>query len=189
MNILAIVGAYGQVKDDLKSKLNQTLVEIFDFDLEILKLMNPDGEGHRQILNFFGEEFLAKSGYLNVNKLWKFVYQDHHKLRILCFLLEPLLFNQLQKLEDLISKKAIVVFLPGLVGLNAYDNFDDIFYLNLPSEMTLAALQKGKLPVSAEQYWDRHSRLFLRPKGELELVNNVADLEEKIERWQEFLYI
>jgi dephospho-CoA kinase len=188
MQILAIVKAYGEAKQQVLKVLDLEKTEFFDFDLETDKLLVSGGEGYRQIVNYFGEEFLTKGSEINQRKLWKFVYQDHHKLRIFNFLLEPLLLNELQKIKDISTKEALVVFMPGLVDLSAYGNFKNILWLDWPKDQQLQQVSGLKLPVLEDKFWDVNSRLFVRPDLPMKISKSSQTLQEDIESWRDFLY-
>jgi len=187
MQILAIVGKSGTDKEKLLHSLDLSQIEIFDFARETEQLLKTGDEGHRQILNYFGEEFLYKDGRVNLNKLWKFVYLDFHKLKILNFLLESILFNQLQKRLDGSAKKACIVLLPGLAGIEHYTKFNNAIWLDFPDDQLLPNLRGRKLPVPAEKYLDTQNRLFLKPPTPLLICQNKEELIDQVEKWLKFV--
>lgn len=187
MKILAIVGKSGSNKEKLLQSIDWEKVELFDFGNETEQLLKSGDEGHRQIMNYFGEEYLYKDGRVNLNKLWKFIYQDFHKLKIFNFLMEPLLFNQIQKKLDGTSKQFCLVLLPGLVEINNYQRFDEIFWLDLDKEAVLLNLRGKSLPVSAEKYLDTQSRLFLKPARPMILCKTKDELVDQVEKWLNFV--
>lgn len=188
MEILAVVKIFGGAKKVVLNILDGQQVDCFDFDTETDKLLQPGQEGYRQIVNFFGEQFLRKNGQINFRKLWKFVYQDHHKLRIFNYLMEPLLFNELQKIKDFSKKSALIIFLPGLVDLQAYKNFNNILWLDWPRDQQFKEMADLDLPVDIEKLWEAQSRLFLRPDITMKISKSRQSLPEDIESWQKFLY-
>ncbi len=188
MEIVAIVGKSGSDKRGMLKDLDLNKVEIFDWGDETQLLLKYGAEGSRQIFNYFGEEFAFADGQLKFAKLWKFIYQDYHKLRIFDFLMEPLLFNQLQKNLDSSTKKACLVFLPGLVSFNLYNKFNKIFWLELPDDQLLPNLMEKKLPVPSEKYLDTQKRLFLKPPDwPVFICKNKEELIDQVEKWLKYV--
>jgi len=166
----------GRFGDDLKIvRLEDLVDELFQFG----------EEGHRQIVNYFGEEFLKKNGELNVKKLWKFVYSDQHKLRILDFLLEPLMLNRMQEKVDGFDGVLIVE------GLNfKIEGWQKVLtkkiWVGNSEENILNNLRKRRdLPVSAEKYFDVQTRLYLAKKPEGYCLFNNSQAGQLEKRWLE----
>lgn len=66
---------------------------------EVVDLIyQPEGEGYKKIYNFFGDDFLLKSGKLNRRKLAKFVFGDVNKLKILNGLIHPIVTRKIEEL-------------------------------------------------------------------------------------------
>lgn len=188
MNMIAVIQALGRSKQVVWEMLDQTKVARFDFEDELQKLLAFGQEGYRQVWNYFGEEFFDKKGHLKKAKFWRFVYQDYHKLKILCFLMEPLLLNQLQKFKDSVTVPTIIVFAPGLVDNKSYDGLGNICWLNWPEVEQIADLDGLKPPVPAEQFVRINRQLFPAPAGLVTQSSHAAGLQEDIEQWRKILY-
>ena len=187
MYTLAIVGKSGSNLQKILEDLNIGKIELFDFVEEQKKLMEPGEEGYRQVINYFGEEFLYKDGWLNLTKFWRFIHQDFHKLKIFDFLMEPLLFNQLQKREKSSNRKGGIILMPGLVELSLYEKFSQIFWLDLPKENLIANLSLEIAPMAAEKLWEAESRLFLKPEQPMIICKSQEELVEQVEKWLRFV--
>lgn len=187
MHTVAVVGKSGSDLAGILESCDLGKIEIFDFAREREKLMEPNQEGYRQVINYFGEEFLYKDGWLNLNKLWKFIYGDFHKLRIFEFLMEPLLVNELHKREKSSGRRGFLVFLPGLVDQNLYEKFGNVFWLDLSQEQLLKNLRVGDWPAAAEKLWDAEARLFLKPKSHIIVCKSQEELREEVEKWLRFV--
>jgi dephospho-CoA kinase len=69
----------------------------------------PGNEGYRQIINFFGKEFVDAKGFLKLNKLFEFLYEDPNKLKIFNFSIYPVITNDVQKFLDEHAEENIVI--------------------------------------------------------------------------------
>jgi len=164
-----------------KSNLIDCFSKKFGGDLKVVKLEDLmselfkfGGEGHRQISNYFGGDFLRKSGELNVNKLWKFVYSDHHKLRILDFLLEPLMLNLVQQLVDSFPGMLIIENINFKIDGWKKILTKVILVVNTDEKKLVNLSSKVSLPVSPEKYMDVQSRLYSNTEStEYYLFNNL----------------
>ncbi len=188
MNMIAVIQALGRSKQVVWEMFDEAKVAKFDFDEELQKLLAFGQEGYRQVWNYFGEEFFDKKGHLKKAKFWRFVYQDYHKLKILYFLMEPLLLNQLQKFKDSVTVPTIIVFAPGLVDNKSYDGLGNICWLNWPEAEQIADLDGLKPPVPAEQFVRINRQLFPLPVGGVIQSTHAAGLQEDIEQWRKILY-
>lgn len=188
MHIVAIVGKSGSNLAEMLAELNIGKVEIFDFAREREKLLEPGEEGYRQVINYFGEEFLYKDGWLNLAKFWKFVYQDYHKLRIFEFLMEPLLFNQLHKREKASGRHGGLIFLPGLVDLALYKTFNSVIWLDLPKDQLILNLNNVEKPlVAAEKMCEIEEKLFPKPEHPMIVCKSKEELIKQVEKWLTFV--
>ena len=81
---------------------------IFDEKQILDELFLLGNEGYRQIKNYFGDDFFLKSGKLNRKKLDKFVNSNKHKLKILYYLLDPIIENELSKKIEVADKDKFI---------------------------------------------------------------------------------
>ncbi len=88
--------------------------------------MAPGQDGHRQVVNYFGEDFLLKGGKINLRKLWKFLGDDENKIRIFHFMMEPVFLTFLQYNLDKNPDKSFLVLLPRMVNKKNIQRFDSI---------------------------------------------------------------
>jgi dephospho-CoA kinase len=124
-----IVGFMGGTEDDLAFYLSgkeKEFTKIVDFNQTINDLIEPGEEGYRQIINYFGEEFLKADLRINTRKLWRFIGVDIHKKRIFHLLMEPIFFNYLQTLSDAKMDMKIMVILPELQNKKYEQRFKTI---------------------------------------------------------------
>ena len=78
-NIIGIGGLIASGKSEV-AKILQELKggNVISSALLLKKLFGPGQEGYRQIVNYFGDDFVKKNGELNMKKLEKFIkkYRD-----------------------------------------------------------------------------------------------------------------
>jgi dephospho-CoA kinase len=124
--IVAAIGLTETKAAAAKKKYQERGFIVLDFDSVLPAMMEPGQEGYRQVLNFFGEEYLLKSGKINLNKLRKFISDNEHKIRIFHFMMEPVFLNLLQELSDRDSEKSFLVIMPRLVSPKNISRFDSV---------------------------------------------------------------
>lgn len=146
----------------------------------LLELFVPGAEGYRQIVNYFGEDFLLKSGKLNQRKLWKFVYSDLNKLKILNFVLQPLLINAVQNKIDASEAGVFVVELEYFIGKNWEKLCSELIWVEREQ---LENLENEKYFVSEKQVLDIQVRLYPKPENYNYYFSNnstVSQLEKQL---------
>lgn len=182
MKIIGVVGKSGSGVGELLKKVGGGDCEFFDFGEETEKLLASGEEGYRQVINFFGEEFLLKNGKLNIKKLRKFVYGNFHKLRIFQFLMEPLLFNHLQKKLDESEKSVCIVTLPGLVEWGGVRQFEKLLWLDCSEELLMSEFSKKKLLIEAEKFVESERKLFVKPDLPMVVCKSIEELLVEVEK-------
>lgn len=184
--VFAVAGLSGSGKSNLIELFQAEFTEINIIDLEEVgnELLQFGGEGYRQIINYFGESYVKKDGQLNLNKLWKFVYGDQHKLKILDFMFEPLLINQVQKSTE--NLKGIIV----IEGINFHASawnkiVSKKIWVENFRENILENLGKKKMPINAKKYLDIQERLYGLKQPEGYYLFNNSDLGQRKKNWLE----
>lgn len=186
--VIGIAGLSGSGK----SILIECFSKKFGIGLKVVRLKElGDGlfkfgnEGHRQIVNYFGEQFLKKNGELNEKKLWKFVYSDQHKLRILDFLLEPLMLNRVQEMIDEFPG----IFLVEVISfkLEGWHRIltREILVENSKENVLKNLRKRTDLPVSAEKYLDVQMHLYTSQRAQSCYLFNNSDPGQLEKHWLE----
>lgn len=186
--IFGIAGLTGSGKNILIEHFSKKI----DADLRIVKLKDLvtelfqfGGGGHRQIVNYFGEEYLKKNGELNVKKIWKFVYSDPNKLRILDFLLEPLMRSSVQEKADGFSGILLVEVINFKMEGWQKILTKKIWVENSKENILINLRKSVDLPVSPESYYDVQRRLYLDSRPEGYYLFNNSDPGQLKKRWEE----
>ncbi len=107
--IVGISGYIGSGKTTVARYFENLGAFFINADAVVESLYQPGKPGYLKISNYFGKEFLTSSGMLNRKKLARFVFADQHKLKILNFLIHPLVTSEVQKLVDQSLAAFIVV--------------------------------------------------------------------------------
>lgn len=144
-------------------------VFLIDLDELLEKLLEPGGEAHRQVLNFFGEEFFDKKERLKKKKLWKFVFENQNKLKILYYLLDPLLMDAVTKEIDLNKDKNVVIFANSFLYEYWNQVLNKVFWLSTVKNEFLSILNEKDLPTSKDNYFYILEKVFIKPKN-IEIV-------------------
>ena len=177
--VIGIAGLSGSGKSVLADLLVKNGAEHFDGKVILEALMVPGEEGHRQIINFFGDEFLLKSGRLNQKKLWKYVYTDWHKLKILDFILQPLLIDRFQKLLDVSKADLVVMEMVGFVDTHWQKLINEWIWIergNYPGKQLLQI--DPIINLSVERILEVQKSLYVKPDIGYKLLTNNSTLSQ-----------
>jgi dephospho-CoA kinase len=181
--VIGIAGWSGSGKSSAGNFLEKLGAKKIDCFVLLQNLFQPGEEGYRQIVNYFGEEFLLKSGKINQRKLWKFVYSDLHKLKILDFLLQPLLIDRCQKLIDSSECQIIVIEQIAFVDQNWNKIIDQKIWLERES-MSFIEGKMTEFYLPLLNVLEIQKRLYTKPSdGYVWLTNNssISQLENQLE--------
>ncbi|MCC7432065.1 dephospho-CoA kinase [Candidatus Peregrinibacteria bacterium] len=182
LKVLGVAGLSSSLKMALKKWFLEGMSEtVFLIDLDELleKLLEPGEEAHRQVLNFFGQEFFDKKEQVKKKKLWKFVFENQNKLKILYYLLDPLLMDAVTKEIDLNKDKKVVVFANSFLYEYWNQVFDKVFWLYTNKNEFLSILNEKDLPTSKENYFYVLEKVFVKPKN-IEIVYLEKDFDKAI---------
>ena len=116
-----------------------------DADEVVNDLYKPQQEGWRKIVNYFGNQYLLKSGAINRKKLGKFVFNDQNKLKILNFLIHPLVTNQIQKILDKTKEKYIAIEATYFEKKGLLKFVDKVIWIDCSKEILLKRTLKKKV--------------------------------------------
>ncbi len=107
--VLGIAGYMGSGKSTVAAYFATKGAKVIDADVVVDTLYEPNHDGYLKIANFFGAEYLTSKKLLNRKKLANFVFKDLKKLKILNYLIHPLVASEVQKLIDKAQEKFMVV--------------------------------------------------------------------------------
>lgn len=137
----------------------------------------PGNEGYRQIINFFGRDFVDAKGFLKMNKLFEFLYDDPNKLKIFNFSLYPVITNEVQKFLDEHAEENIVIEADTFAKNNWGRFVDKLIWLD--SEENLRKVRLAELGIKSE-YFNKISRAFskldYKPDWVDEELKNIIDV-------------
>ncbi|MBN1494219.1 dephospho-CoA kinase [Candidatus Peregrinibacteria bacterium] len=98
--IIAVSGYLGSGKSTVLNILDKKGFDTVDADRIVHFLYERGRDGYRKINDFFGEEYILKSGKVNRKKLGRVVFTNTTKLQILEKLIHPLVYNEINKILD-----------------------------------------------------------------------------------------
>lgn len=150
---------------------------LLDHQEILATLFKPGEEGYRQIINYFGEEFVRKNGQLNLRKLWKFLYTDLHKLRIWDFLMQPLIIDRCQKMIDGAEADLVVVEQLYFIDKNWQKLLTKRVWVERKyGSQTSVLVDRFNLPL--QLILDVQKRLYLRPEKDYIVLSNDSTLSQ-----------
>jgi dephospho-CoA kinase len=168
------VGGFGPEMADLLVEMGFKKLAINDL---IETSLWPGNEGYRQIINFFGKEFVDAKGFLKLNKLFEFLYEDPNKLKIFNFSIYPVITNDVQKFLDEHAEENIVIEADTFAKNNWGKFVDQLIWLD--SVENLRKVRLAELGVKAD-YFNKIARAFsklqYKPDWVDEELKNIIDV-------------
>jgi dephospho-CoA kinase len=107
--IVGISGHLGSGKSTALKIFSKNGFDAIDADRVVHSLYEEGKDGYRKINDFFGEQYILKSGRVNRKKLGKDVFSNTAKLHILEKLIHPLVYNEINKILDKSVSKYVFV--------------------------------------------------------------------------------
>jgi dephospho-CoA kinase len=153
--------------------------------------LRPGHEGYRQIINFFGQDFVDGKGFLKLVKLFEFLYKDANKLKIFNFSIYPVITNDVQKFLDENQGKNIVIEADNFAKNNWGKFVDRLVWLETDSLLRRNRFAELGLEAS---YFDKieksYAKLGYKPDWvdeELKDIKEVGQLEVWLKKFLESL--
>jgi len=193
--ILGIHGYLGSGKSTAGRFFEKKGALYIDADRVVENLYIVGNEGYRQVRNYFGEEFFTVKGELNRKKLAKFVFTDPKKLKILHYLIHPLVTNEVQKLLDASTACLVVLEATYFEEKELLKFVNRMLWIDAERGVVVERLkeQKGYDEKRFAQILEAQRRFLLKHKNNDTIENNdsLADFEKQLENlWenlQEFI--
>lgn len=119
-----------------------------DADAVVSELYHPGRDGHRKVIQYFGEQFLKKDGQIDRVKLGRFVFTDENKLKILNHIIHPLVTSEIQKQLDRAKQTFIVIEASYFESKQLGKLVNKILWVDSPQEILLerALKRSGMTP-------------------------------------------
>lgn len=153
--------------------------------------LRPGNEGYRQIINFFGQDFIDGKGFLKLVKLFEFLYKDANKLKIFNFSIYPVITNDVQKFLDENPGKNVVIEADNFAKNNWGKFVDRLIWLETDSVLRRERFSELGLEAS---YFDKiekgYAKLGYKPDWvdeELKDIKGVGQLELWLKNFLESL--
>jgi dephospho-CoA kinase len=184
--VLGIHGYLGVGKSTAGRFFERKGALYIDADRVVEKLYDVGNEGYRQVRNYFGEEFLNSKGDLNRKKLAKFVFTDPKKLKILHYLIHPLVTNEVQKLIDAATQPVIVLEATYFEEKELLKFVNHMLWIETNREIVLERLKlhKGYDEKRFGQIVEAQRRFLLKQKIDDTIENNdaIEEFEAQLEK-------
>lgn len=92
--IIGIFGSPGSGKSTLLEFFSEKGFHVWKADEAVKSLYKPDGAGAKRIGEYFGKNFLASDGSVLISRLSRTVLSKPMKLKILEYMIHPLVLNE-----------------------------------------------------------------------------------------------
>ncbi len=92
--IIGIFGPPGSGKSTLLSFFEEKGFAVWKADDAVKRLYGPHADGSKRVAEYFGKNFLASDGSVLISRLAKMVLSKRLKLKILEYLIHPLVINE-----------------------------------------------------------------------------------------------
>ena len=175
MLVVGLTGGIGSGKSTIAGEFKRLGAYIIDADKIARKILSPQTNAGKKIVNYFGKQILYKRNatvYINRKKLSRIVFFDRKKLKKLNELMHPLIINQIKKEIRILKRNTklpgqiIMVDAPLLfeTGLNVF--MDKIIVISVSRACQIERIKK---------------RNGLNKKEILQRINKQWPLRKKIE--------
>ncbi|MDY6836545.1 MAG: dephospho-CoA kinase [Thermodesulfobacteriota bacterium] len=143
---LGVTGGIATGKTVVANVLQELGAGLIDLDLIARRVVERGTPGLREIIDYFGNEFLQEDGTLDRKRLSKIVFQDADKRKRLEEATHPFIFEELLKEVNNITEKdeeaIIQVVVPLLIEKNAQSLFDRVIVVYIPKELQIERLTR-----------------------------------------------
>ncbi len=181
--VVGIAGYMGSGKSTVAAYFAEKGAKLIDADEVVNDLYEPNHDGYLKIANYFGAEYVSKNGQLNRKKLASFVFKDLKKLKILNYLIHPLVASETQKIIDKTTENFIVLEAVYFEEKHLGRLVDAIIWVDAPAELLKErALQR---PGMSEDLVRRILKAQVKPEKIDYVVNNNGDLKNLYQQLDE----
>lgn len=189
--ILGLTGGIATGKSTVASYLAEKGLPIVDADVGARKVVEPNSEGLRRIIEEFGEKMLLEDGSLNRKRLGEVVFSQEEKRQLLNSLLHDLIRQWIQVETDLLKNDRypfIVWDVPLLYEIHFEIDCDAIMVVYVPQEVQLQRLIRRD-DISLEQAENRiRSQMPIeekRRKADILIDNSgsIEDTHRQLDQW------
>ena len=144
MKVIGLTGGVGAGKSlvltILRTKYN---AEVMEADKVAHELMEPGEEGYFRIKETFGEAILNSDGTINRTALGKVIFDNESAREQINSMIHPLVWKRIrQKISA--SQAGLIVVEFAIMGEEAEDIYDEMWYVHAPEEVRMNRLLKNR---------------------------------------------
>jgi len=144
MKVIGLTGGVGAGKSlvltILRTKYN---AEVMEADKVAHELMEPGEEGYFRIKETFGEAILNSDGTINRTALGKVIFDNESAREQINSMIHPLVWKRIrQKISA--SQAGLIVVEFAIMGEEAEDNYDEMWYVHASEEVRMRRLLKNR---------------------------------------------
>jgi dephospho-CoA kinase len=183
MIIVGLTGSVGTGKSTVTKFLGQLGAHIIDWDELAWTVVRPHSKAWKEIVEYFGADFLNEDFTINRQKLAEVVFSDKEKLEELNHIVHPEVFKEDKRITNKIKRldpnALIIKDIPLLFELTRPVLVDKIVVVSASEQIQLRRLEEGGM--SREDAQSRiKSQLPLEEKTKSAdfVINNDGSLEE-----------
>lgn len=140
IKIVGLTGVIGAGKSSVITILNQLDIPVIDCDRLNEELQQPDEEGYRKIIAFFGNDILDSSHKIDKEKLASLIFHDEEKKTALEEIMHPLIKQRIIEIIKCLQSPLVVVEVPLLFEIHWEACFDEIWVVACQEDILLQRL-------------------------------------------------
>lgn len=198
VKIIVLTGALGSGKSTVASMFESLGAKIIDADILARKVVEPGSIGLKEIVNFFGKEFLLADGSLDRKALGRRIFTNPSDKTKLEAILHPLIKNlhkqEIEKIKATATKPTMGLCVIPLFfeTNNKYPEVEKVIVVSAPRSVSIERVMKrdscsrelaerkydSQLPISQKE--SRADFVIINDGKKETLGNQVKSIYEKI---------
>ena len=183
MRVIGLTGGIGSGKSTVSQYMAELGAEVIDADKVAHEVFEPNSEGWKEVVDYFGEKVLKSTGEIDRKRLGEIVFNNPEALSKLNEIIHPKAYNLVKsRLEEHRRKGVSVVVLEVILLIEAgWAHLADEVWVTIASEETVVKRLKQQRGLNEEEILARiHSQMSSEEwiKHADVVINNDGNLEE-----------
>lgn len=192
MKIIGLTGGIASGKSTVSNYIKEKGFKIVDADIIARRVVMPDTEGLKKLIDYFGLEILDEFAALDRKKLARIVFSDKEKLDALNNLLHPLIRIEILKEfdEHKVNGENIIIFDCPLLFEGNYESMCDETWLvsiSLETQLKRLTLRDNIDNVHAKKIIDSQMPIDEKAKIADIIINNEKEIDDLYKKIDELL--
>ncbi|KRM57411.1 dephospho-CoA kinase [Secundilactobacillus malefermentans] len=167
MKVIGLTGGIATGKSTVSKIIREQGISVVDADEIARQLVAPESEALKQIISYFGTDYLSETGKLNRKKLGLLVFTNPQKLIELNNIMNPLIKEEIKRQLKTLSnqgKKVVVLDMPTLFEAHFENLVDEITVVEVPESVQLERLMRRDNSIKSDAQSRIDSQLPLKEK-------------------------